>query len=161
VDPLVGLFVAGVLGVAVLVRTRRIAPDVPRHWRSSQSVAARLCRRLHRAVDRADAAVRHARRAGLPVAQFESAVGDLRACAASIDHQLVTAAQLPLGPRHRSLLALRYRIIEVEKAAGRVIRMAGEAGRPDVDSVRTSVAGVHQRLDDLEAARRELRRQAG
>jgi hypothetical protein len=156
----VGLLVAGVLAAVVLYRTRRIAPDVPRRWRTSQSVAARLCRRVHRAVDGANASVRGARRRGLPVAQFEDAVGDLRACATAIDHQLVAAARMPLRERHRTLLALRYRIVDVEKAAARVTRMAGEAGRPDVDGVRPSVQAVHERLDHLEAARQELRRQS-
>jgi chemotaxis regulatin CheY-phosphate phosphatase CheZ len=55
------------------------------------------------------------------------------------------------------LLALRYRIVEVEKAAGRVVTMAAEAGQPDVDEVRASVRDVHERLDRLEDARRELR----
>jgi hypothetical protein len=52
---------------------------------------------------------------------------------------------------------LRYRIVELEKAAARVVTMAGEAGSPDVDSVRASVEDVHHRLDRLEDARRELR----
>lgn len=145
----------------MLYRTRRIAPDVPRGWRSSQSVAARLCRRLHRAVDAADASVGQARRRHVPVAQLEDAVGDLRACATAIDHQLVAAARLPLRPRHSTLLALRQRIAEVEKAAARVTRMAGDAGRPDVDGLRPSLQTVHERLDHLEAARQELRRQTG
>ncbi|MDQ1521515.1 MAG: hypothetical protein QOI55_2588 [Actinomycetota bacterium] len=156
-DPLVGLFVALVLGGVMLYRTRRLAPDVPRRWRSSQSVAARLCRRLHRAVDRADDAVRRARKRGVPVAWIETAQSDLRACASAIDHRLVAASELPLSARHRTLLALRYRIVELEKAASRVVTMAAEAGRPDVDSVRASVQEVHQRLDRLEDARRELR----
>ena len=120
---MIGIVVATVLGGVVLYRSRRIAPDVPRRWRSSQSVAARLCRRVHRA----------------------------------IDQRLVTASELPLSARHRSLLELRYRIVDLERAASRVVRMAGEAGRPDVEHVRASVNDVHARLDRLEDARRELR----
>jgi hypothetical protein len=146
-----------VLGAALAFRMRAIAPGVPRRWRSSQSVAARLCRRLHRAVDTADASVRQARRRGMPVAWFETVLRDLQGCATAIDHRLVAAAELPLSARHRALLALRYRIVEVEKAAARVVTMAAEVGQPDVEEVRASVRGVHQRLDRLEDARRELR----
>jgi hypothetical protein len=146
-----------VLLALVAYRHRRLAPDVPRGWRTSQSVAARLCRRVHRAVENADASVRTARKRGVAVACFENAVSDLRSCAATIDHQLVAASELPLAPRHRTLLELRYRIADVEKAAARVVAMAGEAGRPSPDEVRASVQQVHQRLDGLEDARRELR----
>jgi hypothetical protein len=157
VDPFVGLLVAGVLGGIVVFRSRRVAPDVPRRWRSSQSVAARLCRRMHRAVDAADDAVRRARRQGIVVGQVEDAVTDLRACAAAIDRRLVVAARMPVGARHRTLLALRYRIVDVEKAAARIATMAADAARPDLDHVRASVRAVHERLDHLEDARRELR----
>jgi hypothetical protein len=157
VDPVIGIVIATLLGGVVLYRSRRIAPDVPRRWRSSQSVAARLCRRAHRAVDAAEDAVRRARKRGAAVTLFEGAVGDLRACASAIDQRLVTASELPLSARHRSLLELRYRIVDLERAASRVVRMAGEAGRPDVEQVRESVNDVHARLDRLEDARRELR----
>jgi hypothetical protein len=156
-SPVIGVVVAIVLVVLIAHRNRRLAPEVPRGWRTSQSVAARLCRRVHRAVDNADASVRQARKRGIAVVCFENAVHDLRACASTIDHQLVAASELPLTPRHRTLLELRYRISDVEKAAARVVAMAGEAGRPSPDEVRVSVQQVHQRLDDLEDARRELR----
>jgi hypothetical protein len=156
-DPRVGLFVVLVLGAVILYRTRRLAPDVPRRWRSSQAIAARLCRRLHRAVDQADDAVRRARKRGVPVVWFETALSDLRSCARAIDHRLVAASELPLRPRHRTLLALRYRIVDLEKAASRVATMASEAGQPDVNDVRASVEDVHHHLDRLEDARRDLR----
>ncbi|MCU1426917.1 MAG: hypothetical protein JWL83_917 [Actinomycetia bacterium] len=158
---MVGVLVAVVFGAVILYRHRPIAPDVPRSWRSSQSVAARLCRRVHRSVDGARDAVRRAQRHGLAVSSLEHAADDLRVCAATIDRQLVAAADLPLGARHRTLLALRYRIIDVEKAASRVVRMAADAGCPDVDGVRASVDEVHRRLDYLEDARRELRDYGG
>jgi hypothetical protein len=154
---MVGIVVAIVLAALIAYRHRRLAPDVPRGWRTSQSVAARLCRRVHRAVDNADASVRRARKRGIAVVCFEGAVHELRTCATTIDHQLVAASELPLAPRHRTLLELRYRISDVEKAAARVVAMAGEAGRPSPDEVRASVQEVHQRLDGLEDARRELR----
>jgi hypothetical protein len=156
-EPVVGIAIAGILGAVVAFRARRLAPGVPRHWRSSQSVAARLCRRAHRAVDNADVALRRARKQGVPVALFEDAVGDLRACVTAIDHRLVAASKLPLGARHRALLDLRYRIVDVEKASARVVTMAAEADQLDAARVRASVQEVHRRLDGLEAARRELR----
>jgi hypothetical protein len=156
-SPLAGIVVVLALGALIAYRRRRLAPDVPRHWRTSQAVAARLCRRLHRAIDRADDAVRQGRKRGVPVAWFENALLELRSCASAIDQRLVVASELPLGPRHRSLLELRYRIIDVEKTATRVALMVAEAGRPDTEYVRTSVDNVNQRLDRLEDARRELR----
>jgi hypothetical protein len=156
-SPLAGIVVVLVLGAVIVYRRRRIAPDVPRRWRTSQAVAARLCRRLHRAVDGADDAVRRGRQRGVPVAWFENALVELHSCATAIDQRLVVASELPLGARHRSLLELRYCIVDVEKAATRVTLMVADAGRPDTEYVRSSVEDVNRRLDRLEDARRELR----
>jgi hypothetical protein len=161
VDPIVGLFVAGVLVAVILYRRRPFIPNVPRQWRSSHSVAAGLCRRLHRAVDNADRAVKRAHDHGVAVTSLDSAVSDLRSCAAAIDQRLVLASELPLSARHRTLLVLRYRISDVEKAAHRVAVMAADAETPDLDHVHDLVDGVHLRLDDLERARRELREYGG
>jgi hypothetical protein len=157
VSPLAGIVVVLVLCTVIAYRRRRLAPDVPRQWRTSQAVAARLCRRLHRAVDRADDAVQRGRKRGVPVAWFEHALDELRSCAGAIDQRLVVASELPLGARHRSLLELRYRIVDVEKTATRMALMVADAGRPDADEVRESVDAVNRRLDRLEDARRELR----
>ncbi len=156
-SPLAGIVVVLVLGAVILYRRRSLAPDVPRRWRTSQAVAARLCRRLHRALDRADDAVRGGRQRGVPVAWFENALNELRSCARAIDQRLVVASELPLGARQRSLLELRYRIIDVEKTATRLALMVADAGRPDTEYVRESVDAVNRRLDRLEDARRELR----
>jgi hypothetical protein len=156
-SPLLGIVLAAVLLALIAYRRRAIAPGIPRKWRHSHAVAAQLCRRVHRAVDRAAEAVQRAGRAGVPVAWVEQAVGDLRGCATAIDHQLVAAAQLPLSPRHRSLLALRYRIIDLERASTRVVTMVNDAMSPDVDAVQVSIAHVNERLDHLDGARRELR----
>jgi hypothetical protein len=157
VDPIAGLFVVGILVAVMLYRRRPFIPDVPRSWRSSHSVAAGLCRRLHRAVDNADRAVKRAHDHGVAVTSLEGAASDLHTCAAAIDQRLVLAAELPMSARHRTLLALRYRISDVEKAAHRVAVMAADAETPDLDHVHVLVDGVHNRLDDLERARRELR----
>jgi len=161
VDPILGLFVVGILVAVILYRRRPFIPNVPRQWRSSHSVAAGLCRRLHRAVDTADRAVKRAHDHGVPVACLDGAVSDLQTCAAAIDQRLVVASELPLSARHRTLLVLRYRISDVEKAAQRVATMAAEAGRPDLEHLHTLVDGVNARLDDLERARRELREYGG
>jgi hypothetical protein len=157
VSPLDGIVVVLVLGAVIAYRRRRLAPDVPRNWRTSQASAARLCRRLHRAVDRADGAVRRGRKRGVPVAWFENVLNELRGCASAIDQRLVVASELPTAARHRSLHELRYRVVDVEKTATRVERMVADAGRPDTEYVRESVEAVNQRLDRLEDARRELR----
>ena len=72
-DPIVGLFVAGILGAVILYRRRPFIPDVPRQWRTSHAVAAGLCRRLHRAVDNADRAVKRAHDHGVAVTSLEGA----------------------------------------------------------------------------------------
>jgi hypothetical protein len=151
------LFVAGVLVAVILYRRRPFIPNVPRSWRSSHSVAAGLCRRLHRAIGSAERAVKRANDHGVPVASLEGAVSDLRTCAAAIDQRLVVASELPLSARHRTLLGLRYRISDVEKAAHRVAVMAADAESPDLEHLHTLVDGVNARLDDLERARRDLR----
>jgi hypothetical protein len=95
------------------------------------------------------------------VTSLDSAVTDLHTCATAIDQRLVIASELPLSARHRTLLALRYRISDVEKAAHRVAVMAADAESPDLEHLHTLVDGVHARLDDLERARRELRDYGG
>lgn len=160
-DPIVGLFVAGILVAVILYRRRPFIPGVPRNWRASHSVAAGLCRRLHRAVDSADRAVKRAHDHGVPVVALDGSVSDLHSCATAIDQRLVIASELPLSARHRTLLVLRYRISDVEKAAQRVATMAADAESPDLEHVHDLVDGVHARLDDLERARRELREYGG
>jgi hypothetical protein len=157
VSPVDGIVVVLVFSAVIAYRRRRLAPDVPRDWRTSQAGAARLCRRLHRAIDRADDAVQGGRKRGVPVAWFENALNELHTCASAIDQRLVVASELPLSARHRSLLELRYRISDVEKTATRLSVMVAEAGRPDTQYVRESVDAVNRRLDRLEDARRELR----
>ncbi len=152
-----GLVLALVLLALILYRRRPIAPGVPRHWRSSHSTAPRLCRRVHRAVDGAAEIVRRADRGGVPVTSLERAVDDLRVCATTIDRQLVAADQLPGSARHRTLLDLRYRIADIEKASARVVKLTAAAAAPDVETVRASVVDVNRRLDQLEAARAEVR----
>src|ERR1700759_3437972 len=96
-----GVIVALVLGALIWYRRRPLAPGVPRDWRSSHATAPRLCRRGHRAIDRASNGVRRAGRDGVPVTSLEHAVDDLRNCGTVIDRQLVAASHLPTTARHR------------------------------------------------------------
>lgn len=162
-DPVVLLVAAGVGVVAVAVRVagRTRASGVPLGWRTAQSTAARLHRRVHRALDAVDRDVRRAAKRGQPVEHYASLVGDLRAYVRTLDDRLVVASRLPLGPRHRALLTIRSRIAEFERAASRIATLALEAGVPDFDGLRRGIGEVHGHLDRIEEARRELRELGG
>jgi tRNA (Thr-GGU) A37 N-methylase len=106
-------------------------------WQTSQSVAAELHRRLHRSLDRTRRTVADARKRG------------------------VLASRLPFRPRHKTLLGLRYRIIDIERTGERIGRAAIEGASPLVDSVDDSIARINTRLDQVDEAKHELRELGG
>jgi hypothetical protein len=154
-----------VLGVAALLtvigftsRWVRRRPGVPLSWQTSQTVAAGLHRRTHRAIDRGRRTVASARRRGVPTAHYEGLCDELTTTASALDDQLVLAAKLPFTARHKALLALRYRIVELESVADRIGRTALEAASPLVTtSVDDSLRDISERLDHHVEARDELR----
>jgi chemotaxis regulatin CheY-phosphate phosphatase CheZ len=133
---------------------RRRRSGVPRGWQVSQSEAAILHRRLHRCVDHTRQAVT---RAGnrVPVEQLESLTEDLHDQAVAIDRKLVEASRLPEGKRHKSLLELKYRIIDTEQLAARVRELAVDMARPHVADTDDGIHRLRERLDALDDARRE------
>jgi hypothetical protein len=152
-------FCVTVLGFGWRYSRRR--PGVPMSWQTSQSVAADLHRRVHRAVDRTRTNVEEARKRGVATATYDCLVDDLFATARALDDQLVLASKLPFRQRHKTLLGLRYRISDIERTGERVSKMAIESAGPLVDSVDDSIARINERLDHVDEAKSELRELGG
>jgi hypothetical protein len=152
-DPLV-LVGLPLLPVALVLWLRRRHPDVPRGWQLSQSEAAILHRRVHRCVDETRRAVARAG-SGVPVEQLKSLTDELYDQAVVIDRKLVEASKLPQGKRHKSLLELKYRIIETEQLGARVRALAVDMTQPRVAETDEGIHRLRDRLDALDAARRE------
>ena len=157
---LVAVVVAGV-GIAWRFRRHKRHPGVPFSWQTSQSVAADLHRRTHRSVDRTRRTITDARRRSVPTASYESLLDDLDVTARAMDDQLVLASRLPFKARHKALLTLRYRIIELERTGDRIGRAALEAASPLVGGVDESLQTINERLDHIAQAREELRELGG
>ncbi len=152
-DPLI---LAGLplLPVALVLWLRRRHPGVPRGWQLSQSDAAILHRRLHRCVDETRRTVARSD-SGVPVEQLKSLTEDLYDQAVAIDRKLVEASRLPHGTRRKSLIELKYRIIETEQLAARVRELAVDMARPSVADADDGIDRLRARLDALDDARRE------
>jgi len=152
-DPLV---LAGLplLPVALVLWMRRRHPAMPRGWWVSQSEAAILHRRLHRGVDETRRAVARAG-AGVSIDQLKSLTEDLDAQAIAIDAKLVEASRLPGKPRHKTLVELKYRVVETEKLAVRVRELAVNMTKPHVEDADDGNHRIRDKLDSLEQARRE------
>lgn len=153
---LVGLVFVAMLVASILIplrllhRRNRISPSArtgaPLHWLSSPSGAARLHRRLQRAISAGRMAV--AARAGDSVAADVIAELERHACA--IDCQLVVADRAPKCHRNRMLRELAAETSEVEALVVRVLRVnrAWDGSSPSA----RNLVGVHDRLDALEQA---------
>lgn len=142
-------------------RFTRRRPGVPMSWQTSQSVAADLHRRMHRSVDGTRRTIGDVRKRGIPTSGFEGLCDQLTTTAQAIDDQLVLASRLPFKARHKALLKLRYRIMELERTGERIERAALDAGSPLVGNVDDSLRGIHERLDSLAEAKDELRELGG
>lgn len=130
-------------------------------WQTSQSVAADLHRRMHRALDRTRRQVADARKRGVPTSHYEGLCDALSATVRAVDDQLVLASQLPFKTRHKVLLGLRYRIADVERTGERIGRNAIEAASPLVGSIDESLQEINERLDHHAQAIEELRELGG
>ena len=130
-------------------------------WQTKQSVAADLHRRMHRSIDRTRRTIADAHKRGVPTSHYEGLCDDLAATARAIDDQLVLASKLPFKARHKVLLAIRYRIAELERIGDRIGRRAIEAGSPIVGSIDESLRAVNERLDLQAEAIDELRELGG
>jgi hypothetical protein len=151
------LIVAGfvLLPVAVAVRLMRRHRGVPRGWQTAQSEAAMLHRRLHKCVDDTREVIAREAAQGVPAGGLVSLTEDLHAQALAIDQQLVTASRLPDGSRHRSLMAIKQRIVESEKLAARIRQLAVDMASPRFETADEGMRLLKDRLEALDAARRE------
>jgi hypothetical protein len=147
--------VAAVTAGFLAWRLRRRHRGVPLGWQTDQSLAADLHRRLHRCIDHTRRGVARAGGRGAAVDKLVSLTDDLDAQARGIDAQLVAASRLPSSLRERSLRDLRYRVIEVEKLAGRVDEIAVELTGPVLGAADAGLRDLQLRIDALEQARRE------
>jgi hypothetical protein len=152
---LVGLVVA--VGTLVGWRLRRRHRGVPLGWSTSQSEAAELHRRLHRAVDDTRQTVARVGARGAPVDELVALSEDLSAQAVVIDRELAAASHLPDGSRRKALMEIKQRIVESERLAERVKRLAVEMATPAHETADDGIRRLHERLDALDEARRELR----
>jgi len=150
-----------IAGGAFTWRWSRRRPGVPLSWQTSQSVAADLHRRMHRAVDRTHATVAEARKRGVPTSGYEGLCDRLAATARAIDDQLVLASKLPFKARNKVLLNLRFRIADVERTGDRIGRTALDAASPLIGSIDDSLAEINERLDQHAEAIEELRELGG
>ena len=157
---LLSLGAATSVGVAValtyqaLSRHNRVAPRVrtgaPLSWLFSARLAPRMHRRLCAVVRSAQACCpRVTRRA--PRSTVHELVDDLVELAAAADRRLVAAARLPRFRRALALAEVAVEIREIETLSVRV-RQYGSLGAPAT----VSVASLQERLDALDAARREI-----
>ncbi len=138
----------------LLQRRNRICPSArtgaPLRWLSSPSGAARLHRRLQRAIATGRTAV--AARAADSVAA--DVIADLERHACAIDAQLVMAERAPKHQRMRLMRELAAETSEVESLVVRVLRVnrAWDGSDPSA----RNLIGVRDRLDALESAVRVL-----
>ncbi len=145
------------MGISRLGHRSRDPGGVPRHWETSQSVAGDLHRRMHSALNRTRATLADARRCGVPTDHFESLCDELESAARIMDEQLLAASRLPLRIRHRTLLDLRYRIVDLERTGDRIGRTALDAAAPVAGGFEDTLRHINERLDRHVEARRELR----
>lgn len=157
---LLSLGAAASLGVALaltyqaLNRRNRIAPRVrtgaPMSWLWSGRLAARLHRRLRAVVRNAQACCPRVSRKS-PRSTVHELVDDLVELAAAADRRIVVASSLPRFRRTLALAEIAVEIREIEVLGGRV-RHYGGLGAP----APVTVASLQERLDALDAARREI-----
>ena len=155
-----GIVLAGCAGLAYAVlrllgvRNRVVAghrSPAPLSWLASPDGAARLHRRLQRAMAMAQVAMhgRSSDELGL-----QAIVLELQGRALELDQQLVIASRAPRVARRRMLRELHSEIAEVELLVQRTVRM-GRAWIGSAPSER-GLAAVRERLELLETSLREL-----
>jgi hypothetical protein len=168
-DAVVSFVVAAVAGSAAVTaalvwrlrRRNRVSPSVrseaPVLWLWSPTRAARLHRRLQKAVSAAryGLGLDHGRRSRPASPQLSELVDDLQLQAVAVDRQVVVASRCPPTVRTRLLRALADQTGDIERLVERVLEAASAtAGDPPP----AALARMGERLDALEAARDELAR---
>ncbi len=159
------LFFASVgVGLALVIRAlgraNRVASGrrsaAPLSWLASPRAPARFHRRLRRAVGAAEFSVGSLAPAAVPL---RDVAGELVGRAVAIDDCLVAAGALHPAARRPRLLQLASEVREVEGSAARLHQISSD-WRRCLDQATASVPvpppDLHQRLDAVEAALREL-----
>jgi hypothetical protein len=152
-----------VLVLRKLRRANRVAPGrrspAPLSWLVSLGAPARLHRRLRRAVAAADLSV-----AVSPAAHaLQDVAGELAARAISLDDCLVAADSLHPAVRRNHLTQLAAEVREVELSTARLHRLSSD-WRLRLDQAAASATpfpDLHERMDSVEAALRELPHPSG
>ncbi|HKY15150.1 MAG TPA: hypothetical protein VJM33_09520 [Microthrixaceae bacterium] len=144
-------------------QTRRHGNRVgaPLRWLASPSRPASLHRRLRAAVVAMRLSVPPPRRFRSASAIQELA-DEVEALAAALDHELLSIARLPVGPRSAALVPTAARVVQIESLTRRVAR-AGNQSDPsrltdvqwdaradDVDDRVTALREAQAEVDDLE-----------
>jgi hypothetical protein len=154
------LAVGAALVMRSLIRANRVAPGrrsaAPLSWLASPRLAARLHRRLRRAVAASDFAVGTIAPSAVPLCEV---AGELVQRAVSLDDWLVATLSLhPEARRHR-LAQLTGEVREIEVSAARLHQLSSDWRRcldQATEATAVPLPDLHQRLDAVEAALREL-----
>jgi hypothetical protein len=154
------LAVGAAMVMRSLIRANRVAPGrrsaAPLSWLASPRRAARLHRRLRRAVTASNFAVGTMAPAAIPLGEV---AGELVQRAVSLDDWLVATLGLHPEARRYRLAQLTAEVREIEVSAARVHQLCSDWRRCLDQATETTAVGLpdlHQRLDAVEAALREL-----
>lgn len=146
--------VAAALTLRALARQNRLAPRIrtgaPLSWLWSRRAAARMHRRLRAVVRNAhDCCPRATRRQ--PRSTVHELVDELVELAVAADRRLVASTSMPRLRRAVALAEIAGETREIERLSARVRHYAG-IGAPAT----VTLSSLQERLDALEAARREI-----
>ena len=148
------------LAMRAVIRANRVAPGrrtaAPVSWLFSTRLSARLHRRLRRAVATSSFAVVAMTPSATPLREV---AGELVDRAVAIDDWLVATNGLHPDIRRSRMSELAAEVDDIERSAARLHQICGDWRRClDQASGATAVPApnLHQRLDAVEAALREL-----
>ena len=143
-----------------VTRANRVAPGrpspAPLSWLASPGAPARLHRRLRRAVTTADVSARRIAPAAVALADVAA---EITARAVAVDDGLVAASGLHPMARRGPLSDLTREVRDIEACAGRLHRISGDWRRlhdEAAGALSVPPPNLHERLDAVEAALREL-----
>lgn len=153
------VIVAAALAMRALLRANRVSRNrptrAPLSWLASPRPAARLHRRLRRAVDTSHLVMGSLAPGALPLQQVAE---DLVAQAVVVDDWLVVADGLHPAGRRPRMAQLAAEVREVETSAARLHHLAYDWHRclDQVADLPVPRLDLHQRLDAVEATLRDL-----
>lgn len=141
-------------------RANQVAPGrpspAPLTWLASPGAPARCHRRLRRAVTTADVSTRRIAPAAVALADVAR---EITARAVAVDDALVAASGLHPAARRRRMADLAAEVRDIEACAARLHLVSGDWRRlhdQAVGAMSVPPPNLHERLDAVEAALREL-----